>query len=98
MEGRQAIDALKERVEAAEAEIRQCLGSAAMRVNVYGMSLRSQEESRRVAVANLVWIAKALGEQAREAERAYATRSALVAVLNEAGDFTFVEEPDEVED
>ena len=98
MESKDAIDALKERIEAAEADIRHSLESAAMRVNVYGRSLRSQEESLRVAVANLVWIAKALGEQAREAERAYATRSALVAVLNGAGDTTFTEEPDEVED
>ena len=98
MEGRQAIDALKERVEAAEAEIRQCLGSVAMRVEMYGTSSRAPVESLRLAVANLVWIAKVLGEQAREAERAYATRSALVAVLNGAGDFTFAEEPDEVED
>ena len=98
MESKDAIDALKERIEATEAEIRQCLGSAAMRVEMYGTSLRSQEESCRIAVANLVWIAKALGEQARGAERAYATRSALVAVLNEAGDFTFTEEPDEAED
>ncbi len=98
MESKDPIDALKERIEATEVEIRQRLETVAMRVNVYGRSLRSQEESRRVAVANLVWIAKVLGEQAREAERAYATRSALVAVLNEAGDFTFTEEPDEVED
>ena len=95
MKNKDALDALKERIEA---EIRWSLESAAMRVNVYGMSLRSQEESLRLAVANLVWIAKVLGEQAREAERAYATRSALVAVLNGAGDTTFAEEPDEVED
>ena len=98
MENKDALDALKGRIAGIEAEIRRSLESAAMRVNVYGMSLRSQKESRRVAVANLVWIAKVLGEQAREAERAYATRSALVAVLNEAGDFTFTEEPDEAED
>ena len=98
MENKDALDAMKGRIAAAEAEIRQCLGSAAMRVEMYGTSSRAPVESLRLAVANLVWIAKALGEQAREAERAYATRTALVAVLNEAGDFTFTEEPDEVED
>ena len=98
MESKDALDALKGRIAGIEAEIRRRLESAAMRAEMYGMSLRSREESRRVAVANLVWIAKVLGEQAREAERAYATRTALVAVLNEAGDFTFTEEPDEVED
>ena len=98
MESKDTIDALKERVEAAEAEIRQCLGSVAMRVEMYGTSSRAPVESLRLAVANLVWIAKVLGEQAREAERAYATRSALVAVLNGAGDTTFTEEPDEAED
>lgn len=98
MENKDTLEALKGRIAGVEAEIRKILESAAMRVNVYGISLRSQEESRRIAVANLVWIAKALGEQAREAERAYAVRSALVAVLNGAGDFAFVEEPDEVED
>ena len=98
MESKDAIDALKERIEATEAEIRQRLESAAMRVEMNGASSRAPVESLRLAVANLVWIAKTLGEQAREAERAYATRSALVAVLNEAGDFTFAEEPDEVED
>ena len=98
MENKDTLDALKERIEAAEAEIRQCLGAAAMRVDMYGTSSRAPVESLRLAVANLVWIAKTLGEQAREAERAYATRSALVAVLNGAGDSTFTEEPDEVED
>ena len=98
MENKDALDALKGCIAGIEAEIRRRLESAAMRVEMYGMSLRSQEESRRVAVANLVWLAKVLGEQARETERAYATRTALVAVLNEAGDFTFTEEPDEVED
>ena len=98
MENKDTLETLKGRIEAIEAEIRKSLESAAMRVNVYGMSRRSQEESLRVAVANLVWIAKALGEQAKEAERAYATRSALVAVLNGAGDFTFAEEPDDEED
>ena len=98
MENKDTLETLKGRIEAIEAEIRRSLESAAMRVNVYGMSRRSQEESLRVAVANLVWFAKALGEQAGEAERAYATRSALVAVLNGAGDTTFTEEPDEVED
>jgi len=98
MENKDTIETLKGRIAGIEAEIRKSLESAAMRVNVYGMSRHTREESLRVAIANLVWIAKTLGEQAREAERAYATRSALVAVLNEAGDFTFIEEPDEVED
>ena len=98
MESKDALDALKERIEATEAEIRHRLESAAMRAEMYGASSRAPVESLRLAVANLVWIAKALGEQAREAERAYATRSALVAVLNGAGDFTFAEEPDDEED
>ena len=98
MENKDALDALKGRIAGTEAEIRRRLESAARRVEMYGTSSRAPVESLRLAVANLVWIAKVLGEQAREAERAYATRSALVAVLNEAGDFTFVEEPDEVED
>ena len=98
MESKDAIDALKGRIAGIEAEIRRRLESAAMRVEMYGTSSRAPVESLRLAVANLVWIAKALGEQAREAERAYATRSALVAVLNGAGDTTFTEEPDEVED
>ena len=98
MENKDALDALKGRIAGIEAEIRKKLESAAMRVKMYGTSSRAPVESLRLAVANLVWIAKALGEQAREAERAYATRSALVAVLNGAGDTTFTEEPDEVED
>ena len=98
MESKDAIDALKGRIAGIEAEIRRRLESAAMRVEMYGTSSRAPVESLRLAVANLVWIAKALGEQAREAERAYATRSALVAVLNGAGDTTFIEEPDEAED
>ena len=98
MENKDTLDALKERIEAAEAEIRKNLEAAAMRVDLYGTSSRAPVESLRLAVANLVWIAKVLGEQAREAERAYATRSALVTVLNGAGDSTFTEEPDEVED
>ena len=98
MENKDALDALKGRIAGIEAEIRKKLESAAMRVKMYGTSSRAPVESLRLAVANLVWIAKVLGEQAREAERAYATRSALVAVLNGAGDFTFAEEPDEVED
>ena len=98
MENKDALDALKGRIAGIEAEIRRRLESAAMRVEMYGTSSRAPVESLRLAVANLVWIAKVLGEQAREAERAYATRTALVAVLNEAGDFTFTEEPDEVED
>ena len=98
MENKDALDALKGRIAGIEAEIRKKLESAAMRVKMYGTSSRAPVESLRLAVANLLWIAKALGEQAREAERAYAVRSALVAVLNGAGDFTFAEEPDEVED
>ncbi len=98
MENKDTLEALKGCIADIEAEIRKSLESAAMRVEMYGTSSRAPVESLRLAVANLAWIAKVLGEQAREAERAYATRSALVAVLNEAGDFTFVEEPDEVED
>ena len=98
MENKDALDALKGRIAGIEAEIRKKLESAAMRVKMYGTSSRAPVESLRLAVANLVWIAKVLGEQAREAERAYATRSALVTVLNGAGDSTFTEEPDEVED
>ena len=98
MENKDALDALKGRIAGTEAEIRRRLESAAMRVEMYGTSSRAPVESLRLAVANLVWIAKVLGEQAREAERAYATRSALVAVLNGAGDFTFAEEPDDEED
>ena len=98
MENKDALDALKGRIAGTEAEIRRRLESAAMRVEMYGTSSRAPVESLRLAVANLVWIAKVLGEQAREAERAYATRSALVAVLNGAGDTTFIEEPDEAED
>ncbi len=98
MENKDTLEALKGRIAGVEAEIRKSLGSATMRVEMYGTSSRAPVESLRLAVANLVWIAKVLGEQAREAERAYATRSALVAVLNGAGDFTFAEEPDDEED
>ena len=98
MENKDTLEALKGCIADIEAEIRKSLESAAMRVEMYGTSSRAPVESLRLAVANLVWIAKVLGEQAREAERAYATRSALVAVLNGAGDFTFAEEPDDEED
>ena len=49
----------------------------------------------RHEVCDLTWLAGELAELSQEAERQYAVRTALMAVLKLAGDATAVEEPDD---
>ena len=92
MENAELEKAVRARLAAAEEEIRGCLKSAASDMDIYRRPHPGEEDNLHLAVINLAWIAKEVGECARLAEQAYAVRLALLNVLKTAGDASAVEE------
>ncbi len=92
MENTELEKAVRERLAAAEEKIRRCLKSAASGMDIYRRPHPGEDGNLHLAVINLAWIAKEIGECARQAEQAYAARLAMLNVLNKAGDASAVEE------
>ena len=61
-------------------------------MDIYRRPHPGEEDNLHLAVINLAWIAKEVGECARLAGQAYAARLPLLTVLKTAGDASAVEE------
>jgi hypothetical protein len=75
-----------------EADIRKTVETARRRIRPMADTPDDGRRGIRHEVCDLTWLARELAEQSQEAERQYAVRTALMAVLNKAGDANAVEE------
>ena len=75
--------------------IRRTVETARRRIRPMADTPDDGRRSIRTEVCDLAWLAGELAELSQEAERQYAARTALLAVLDKAGDATAVEDPGE---
>ena len=75
-----------------EAGIRKTVETARRRIRPMADTPDDGRRGIRHEVCDLTWLARELAELSQEAERQYAVRTALMAVLNKAGDANAVEE------
>ena len=75
-----------------EAGIRKTVETARRRIKPMADTPDDGRRGIRHEVCDLTWLAGELAELSQEAERQYAVRTALMAVLNTAGDASAVEE------
>lgn len=95
MESAEMEAIVRGRLAEVEAGIRKIVETARRRIRPMADTPDDGRRGIRHEVCDLTWLAGELAELSQEAERQYAVRTALMAVLKLAGDATAVEEPDD---
>ena len=92
MESAEMEAIVRGRLAEVEAGIRKIVETARRRIRPMADTPDDGRRGIRHEVCDLTWLARELAELSQEAERQYAVRTALMAVLNKAGDANAVEE------
>ena len=95
MESAEMEAIVRGRLAEVEAGIRKIVETARRRIRPMADTPDDGRRSIRHEVCDLTWLAGELARLSQEAERQYAARTALLAVLYKAGDATAVEAPGE---
>ncbi len=95
MESAEMEAIVRGRLAEVEAGIRKIVETARRRIRPMADTPDDGRRGIRHEVCDLTWLAGELAELSQEAERQYAARTALLAVLYKAGDATAVEDPGE---
>ena len=92
MENAELENIVRRQLAEVEVGIRKTVATARRRIKSMADTPDDGRRGIRLEVSDLTWLAGELAGLSQEAERQYAARTVLLAVLNKAGDASAVEE------